>query len=447
MESQSAKMPPPWIKRNKLLLLGIIFMDIVGFSLIFPLIPDLLDYYLHGAESVRTDSWVLPIFSTLTEFLSENVKTKNNQIIIFGGILSSIYSILQFIVAPYWGKLSDRIGRRMILIVSSTGLALSYLLWFFSSNFTVFFISRVLGGIMAGNMGVASASMADMSSQNDRTKEMGMIGAAIGLGFVVGPALGGLAAKINFLDIFPSSSYFHPYSFCSFISFLLSAGSAFFNFLFFRETLPPTGRKHQWISNPLKTIKTELNGTGMHRIFFMNFIFMLTFSGFEFTITFFYKLAFGLSPAEIGLIFLYLGVLIAAGQGGLVRYLSKKRVGEKKMALVGFALMPIPIYLMSTTAPVVAYSMLCLFPIAIGASLIQPSLSGLASLMAKAENQGVAMGVFRSSGSLARAVGPFGGAYMYWNFGIKTAYSVQAAAFTLVLLLSFKIKEVRKLNP
>ena len=435
---------PGQIRTNKLLLLIIILLDLVGFSLIFPLVPDLLEHYLVNSANHRIDQWLLPLFSSIVEFIAQKIDNPEEQrIIIFGGILSSVYSILQFLVAPFWGRLSDRVGRRKILIISSGGLAVSYLIWFFSSSFTSFFISRILGGMMAGNLGVASAAMADMTSTKERTRDLGMVGAAIGIGFIIGPALGGLAARVNFTEIFHDVKMFHPYSFCSLISVCLSGGSAIFNFILFRETLHRKGKSHVWINNPIKTIQTDLNIKGIHYLFLMNFFYMLTFTGFEFTITFFYKLSFGLSPTEIGFIFFYLGILLAIGQGGLVRVLTPK-MGERTMALIGLFLMPLPVYLMAFCAPHVYLSLICLLPISIGASLIQPALSGLTSLMTPTDRQGLALSVLRSTGSLARAMGPLAGAYLYWNYGIKTTYQVQAIALGLVFFLAFKLQERRR---
>ena len=123
------------------------------------------------------------------------------------------------------------------------------------------------------------------------------------------------------------------------------------------------------------------------------------------------------------------------GQGGLVRALEGRMDG-RKMALLGFALLPLPMYLMAYTAPSVGLSLVCLFPIAIGSSLIQPALAGLTSLNAAEDRQGLALGVLRSTGSLGRAIGPLGGAYLYWFLGIHDTYLVIAILLLLVVLLA-----------
>ena len=433
----------PEIKTNRLLLLLILILDLVGFSLIFPLVPHLLDFYLKNAAANPMDQWLPPVSAYLNSLLPAGGEHRPEFIVFMGGILASIYSILQFITSPYWGKLSDKIGRRPVLLITSLGLAFSYLVWFFSTSFTLFMASRVLSGLFAGNMGVASAGMADMSSKENRTREMGMVGAAFGVGFIIGPAIGGLAAGLDFSSMFPGSPIFHPYSFCALLSFLLSLASALLNWGKFKETLPERGSQRPWVKNPLGSLKGELNVKGLSYLLLLNFLYILTFSGFEFTMTFFYKLDFDLSPGQIGLVFVYIGVLIALGQGGLVRRLAP-RMGEKRLAIAGFILLPLPLYLFSLSAPSVYLSLLWLLPIALGSSMVQPALTGLASLITPDERQGVALGVFRSAGSLARAIGPIIGAYLYWTLGVKPTYIILSALMFLTLVLALKLKNVEK---
>ena len=287
---------------------------------------------------------------------------------------------------------------------------------------------------MAGNIGVASASMADMTPPEDRTKGMGMLGAAFGVGFVIGPVIGGFSANWNMAESFPDTSFLHPFSFCAALAFLLSLVSVVLNVALFQESLD-SKKEGEWVTNPLG-LQAELKRGGFLRVVYVNFFYVLVFAGFEFILTFFYKLDFGLSPSEIGLVFLYIGVLIAVGQGGLVRKLAPL-LGEKKLGLMGILLQPLPLLFLAYTAPSVGLSLLCLFPIAIGASFTHPALAGLASLLSPPDRQGLAMGVFRAIGSLARALGPMSAAYVYWTFGIEavsTAISVLMFAIALSAL-------------
>ena len=164
-----------------------VFLDMVGFSIIFPLFPDMLDWYVEregeGSLVGRLSAW-----------LEGLVDDRFAVIVLFGGLLGSLYSGLQFLFAPVWGAVSDRIGRRPTLLVTLLGTALSYVIWFFAGTFVALVVARLFGGMMAGNISTASAAIADTHSGSSRAKGMGILGAGIGLGFVVGPALGGMAS-------------------------------------------------------------------------------------------------------------------------------------------------------------------------------------------------------------------------------------------------------------
>ena len=168
----------------------------------------------------------------------------NYREVLFGGILGSLYSFLQFYIAPIWGALSDRIGRRSVLRLTVAGTALSYLLWFFSGSFLLFVVARAIGGAFAGNLSVATAAVADVTTRKDRAKGMGIVGVAFGLGFLFGPALGSLAAFEDLGVNHPrlASLGVNPFSFPA----LLSLGFSLINFVWictvFRETLDPADR-------------------------------------------------------------------------------------------------------------------------------------------------------------------------------------------------------------
>ncbi|MCH2364698.1 MAG: MFS transporter, partial [Planctomycetes bacterium] len=169
-----------------------VFVDLVGFSIIFPLFPEMLEYY--GKE----DNFFATLIAQLAELSGEQGEKRELYTrVLFGGILGSLYSILQFLFAPMWGRLSDRIGRRPVLLITIGGLCVSYLVWIFSHSFLLLIISRVLGGAMGGNISVATAAMADSTDEKNRAKGMGMIGMAFGLGFILGRAIGALLAGID----------------------------------------------------------------------------------------------------------------------------------------------------------------------------------------------------------------------------------------------------------
>lgn len=427
-------------RANQTLLLLILFLDLVGFTLIFPLFPHLLGDYMNGAPVHSLDAYLPNLKQFLLEMLPVDRRQPDDLIKIMGGMLASIYSILMFLVSPWWGRLSDRIGRRPVLLISSLGLALSYLLWLFSESFTLFVFSRILGGIMAGNMGVASAAMADTTTVENRTKAMGMVGAAFGLGMILGPVLGGGAMWIYPGELLAEIPGLHRFSLPAGLAFLLSMGSVILNKLRLEETLDPENRnRHNWIENPISIARRNFKNPNVFLILMLNLFYLFAFSAFEFCISFFYKIEFGMSEMQIGLVFLYIGVILVIGQGGLVRALAK-RVSSRVIVLIGLFLMPAPLVWFANTAPLVGWSLAALVPISIGAALFQPGISGLMSLHTTADRQGLALSTLRSAGSLGRALGPLVGAYLYWYFSIEVTYLAVAIVMLVLFAMAFLLK-------
>jgi MFS family permease len=412
-------------------LLFILVLDLMGFTLIFPLVPDLLAYYVHSPLQ-PIDSYLPVLIQTLMQFAPDIGAGSESEIVMLGGILASVYGLLQFFLSPFWGRLSDRIGRRPVLLFTSIGMALAYLLWVFSSSFTLFLLSRIMAGMMAGNLGVATAAMADLSTEEGRTKSMGLVGAAFGVGFIAGPAIGGAISR---LDTAGLPLHYHPFSAAALLSVFLSVLSAVLNYFFLKETLPAEHRIHGAfrLEYPFRVL-SELKETVFRRMLLLNFVFMFLFTSFEFTVTFFYSIDFGLMPSQIGLVFFYLGFLLVFGQGFLIRKLSG-RVSELRMIIAGVLLIAFFLPLLALSAPYVPLSLLALAPVAIGSSLLQPAMAGLASRSITAERQGLAMGSFRSMGSLARGIAPIFGSYLYGSMGIAITYSVIGA----LMLITFVI--------
>lgn len=425
-------------KAGVAVLLFILVLDLMGFTLIFPLIPAMLTHYVHGASLHRMDDWVPGLMQVLLRIAPDFQTGTDRGLILFGGLLGALYALLQFLFSPYWGRLSDRLGRKPVLILTSLGLAVAYLVWGFSTTFTIFIFSRMLAGIMAGNLGVATAAMADLSDAEGRTRSMGLVGAAFGVGFILGPALGGVLSHVQLPVLV---GWLHPFSAAALASFALSLLSAVLNWLYLHETLPaesrlPAGQLH--VESPLHALG-ELKEPAFRQMLFLNFFFMLLFTSFEFTVTFLYSLDFGLTPSQIGLVFFYLGLLLAFGQGFLVRRIAGY-VTERQMILAGFLLIASSLIPLALSAPVVTYSLLALMPLAIGSALLQPAMAGLASRSVSGERQGLAMGSFRSMGSLARAIGPLFGAWLYGSLGILRAYCAISALLAVGFFVAFALR-------
>ena len=143
--------------------------------------------------------WLNLIFNSVASITAGGVSDKISGIVLFGGALGALYSFLQFIAAPLWGAISDRIGRKPVLLVSVFGLALSYLLWFFSGSFTLLIFARLIGGIMGGNISTATAVVADVTTAKNRSKGMATIGIAFAFGFIIGAAMGGFLVLLGLM--------------------------------------------------------------------------------------------------------------------------------------------------------------------------------------------------------------------------------------------------------
>ncbi|MGB0417059.1 MAG: MFS transporter [Coraliomargarita sp.] len=417
-----------------------LFLDLVGFSIIFPLFPAMLDYYLPdgaGNESLL-GQFIAPIAALAERSGAEDPKFMTS--VLFGGILGSLYSILQFICAPLWGAYSDRVGRRKVLIITIAGLALSYLAWFFAASFWVLVLARVLGGIMGGNLSVATAAVADVTSRAKRSGGMAIVGIAFGLGFLVGPAIGGLCSKLNLIEWLPQLEAvgLNPFSTPALVSLLLALLNLVWVLRQFDETLPESKRSTTTATVSLPVFQLfQSPSLATRRTNLIYLIYMLAFSGMEFTLTFLAVERFDFSPAQNGGMFVYIGFVLILVQGGVVRRLAPK-LGEKRLAVAGLA-SGTAAFLILAFALQLGPFFAALGVMAFSIGMASPTLSALVSLYADESEQGQALGVFRSAGSLARAIGPLVAALIYFSWGSQSAYLYGAVIVVLPFLMSLRL--------
>ena len=317
-----------------------LFLDLVGFSIIFPLFPDLLDYYIPEAYTSGSTSLLAQLIAPLYRLaeLSSHSNPKFITTVLFGGILGSFYSLLQFIFAPIWGSLSDTHGRKKILLITIAGLALSYLIWGLSGNFWILIIARLVGGVMGGNLSVATAVVADVTPKEKRTSGMAIVGIAFGLGFIMGPAIGGFLGQFNLLDSYPSLASFgiNPFSITAFFSLLLSLINLVWVYFKFEETLPSEAR-NKTQPEPFKLFSLFHHKNKQIKSLNLTYlIYMTAFSGMEFTLTFLAVDRFFFSTVQNGIMFVYIGLLLVITQGLLVRRFSPV-LGEYKLSTFGLA--------------------------------------------------------------------------------------------------------------
>ena len=344
-----------------------VFVDLVGFGVIVPLLPFYAEHF-HASPFAVT-------------------------------LLMAIYSLMQFFSAPLWGRLSDSAGRKPVLMASILGIALSYVWLGFAASLWQLFAARALAGIMAGNIAAAQAYIADVTPPEKRAHGMGLIGAAFGLGFIFGPAIGGLLGGGD-----PA----HP----DFLApALTAAGLSFLAFVFaaigLQESLDPALRSGQQVRRPLSRISILAEALGdphLRLLVLLLFLVTFVFAGMESTFALWSERVFGWGPRQNGYVFAYTGIVAAAIQGGLIRRLAKQ-FGEASLIAQGAIALALGLFaipFVHSLLPLLAAMLL----LAYGAGVSNPSLSSLVSLQAKAEERGATLGVSQSASSLARILGP-----------------------------------------
>jgi MFS family permease len=420
-----------------------IFIDLLGFTIIFPLFPAILDYYLRVDGSGGGLGWLLAQIDAFARLAGSH---GNYREVLFGGVLGSLYGILQFLFAPIWGALSDRHGRRPVLLITVAGTTLSYVLWFFSGSFLFFILARLIGGAFAGNLSVATAAVADVTTRENRAKGMGIVGVAFGLGFLFGPAIGSIAAFHDLSANHPRLAQLgvNPFSLPALLSLAFSLTNLLWIWFRFKETLDPAHRdaaEHIRIRHPLHELIVAEAGPA-RRTNWLYFIYTLSFSGMEFSLPFLAAERFHYRPTDMFKIFVFLGLVLILTQGGIVRR-AVPRYGEKRVLLAGLLGMMVGIALVGLAqSSVWLYTGLA--AIGIGSGLINPSVSALVSLYSPAAQQGRMLGVFRSLGSLARAFGPIVACGLYWWLGATTTYLLAAAVLLAPWLLALPLPKPAK---
>lgn len=413
--------------------LGVIFLtlyiDLVGFSILFPLSPDLLKHYLALDGSGGALGWLLAQLTSISATLGNTASLPE---VLFGGVISSVFAALQFVFAPLWGALSDRIGRRAVLRFTVLGTAASYLLWAFSGSFWLFLGSRVLAGAFGGNLSVATAAVADVTTREERSRAMGLVGAAFGLGLVTGPLVGAFSARINILDTWPALAAWgvNPFSAPALISFALALVNLVWVNARFHETLPPEARaaalaapRDARARNPLRAI-LSIGNAPVRGVNLVAFTHSVGFVAMETSLVFLGAQRFGYTAWENGLLMGFLGLCSILTQGLIVRSLYA-RFRETTVLRCGLVCSAAG-FLATGFAPSPALLYAGVALLAVGGGLVNPSTSGLISLYADAAEQGRVLGVFRSLGALARAITPVFAGVVFFTAGAQTLYAIAA---------------------
>lgn len=396
-----------------------VLIDLMGFGLVLPLLPFYASTFHASAISV--------------------------------GLLYSIYSLAQLIFSPLWGSLSDRIGRRPIMLLSTLGAMFAYLLFALSHSLTLLFLSRLIAGVMGGNISTAQAYAADVTIPEERAKGMGMIGAAFGIGFVLGPALSTLLIHPSFLKLLPVTVQ-NPYALPGFFAAVMSFVSFLLVLFKLPETVTRSGKnappmvlrggvfsKTFWVS----IFETKPSGP---RYFFpllilSAFLLSLAQASLYSAFPLFCKFRLGMPAEKVGLQFVAMGLIAVAVQGGLIRYLVKIWSEENLfltgniLLITGLALIPF------ASSP--KFLTLFLSVMALGGSLNGPTLNSLLSKQADPAHIGRAMGTSQGISGLGRVVGPTWGGWLY-GVSYPLPFVLTAAVVSITLGVGIKLKQWAK---
>lgn len=377
-----------------------ILLDLIGFGMILPLLP----------------------------FYAQELHATPAQI----GLLFSSYSLTQLLFSPLLGRLSDRVGRRPVLLVSICGSAAAHLMFALAGSFWMLVVARSLAGVAAANYSIAQAYMADVSTSQDRSKAMGLVGAAFGVGFVLGPALGGMLARIGHQAV--------P---------LTAAGLSAINFLialvWLPESLPVEVRQRSqarpWI-DPSGLVRVWRN-VPLRGLMLLFFLVMFCFSLFEATLALYCQQRFGFGASETSWLFVYVGIVLVVVQGALIGRLVK-RFGERRLILSGIALMALGLAVLPA-GPSLGVLLASLLLLALGSGMHNPSTLGLLSQLTDEGSQGGTIGLSRSFGALARTLGPAAGTWIFGAAGSSWPFWMAGGLMLVALLIAWDL--LRRVTP
>jgi len=380
----------------------IVLVALIGFGLYIPLLP----FY---AEHYQATPFVV-------------------------GLVMAMFSFAQFISAPFWGNLSDRFGRRPILMIGMAGSMISYIWLAYADTLWMLFAARALSGLMAGNIAAAFAYMADITTRETRAKGMGMIGAAFGLGFIAGSAIGGILAGSD-----PANADFQT---PALVAAALSATAFTLTMFILKESLSEDVRKEmagKKRPTRMEQFRTILAQPSTVRIVGVIFLSTFVFAGLESTFAMWSRRQFGWGPEQNGYLFAFIGIISAIIQGGLIGRMAKA-MGEKTLIIQGAAALALGVFLIpfSDTLLVLVIAMMIA---GYGYSIITPALNSLISLQASESDQGSTLGVARSASTLARIAGPAWAGMLFSVLGMNWPYFGGAIVMTGVIFLAWNTRK------
>lgn len=380
-----------------------VFLDLVGFGLVIPVLP----IY---AEDLGAAALII-------------------------GLIEASFSAAQFFFAPFWGALSDRMGRRPVLIMSIAVMMLSYLILANASALWMLFLARSIAGIGAANVSIANAYVSDISPVEKRAKNFGIIGAAMGLGFIFGPPLGGFLK-----DFYGMSGVGYAAAALSLLNLVLA-------WALLPESIKERKTDRALFTTPLREFRSILPQINLRNLLVTHLIFMAAFSMLQMTASLLWKNHFMLREVEIGYTFGFIGICIVIIQGLLLGRFTTV-FGENKLFVAGNFMMAIGLISMPyvPVAVFVPLGLLGLVFVAFGSAFFTPTISSLITQTAKESEQGKVLGLMQAMGSLGRVIGPVTGGFLY-GIAYFLPFTVAAAIMILTGVMALYIVRGRLQPP
>ncbi|KAF3168617.1 hypothetical protein TWF225_008500 [Orbilia oligospora] len=414
--------PTPQLRKKILTTLFIsLLLDLLSFTLILPLFPQLLAHY-QALESTYTNPTLLrTTFAYLNSFKAAFSRPISSRfdVVLLGGAMGSLFSFLQAFSAPIIGSISDKSGRRTALLYSMMGNILSVLIWVFAVDFPTFVASRIVGGLSEGNVQLAIAIATDVSSEDNRGATLALVGVAFSIAFTLGPMMGAfLASKTLMLG--------NPFSTAAAFSLVLIVTETVYLYFKLPETKPPSTPSKK--SNTTSEDSKKKDGPrSLTLLNLTHFLFLLVFSGMEFSLTFMTFELFSFSSADNGRLLGFVGLTASILQGSFTRRAPPHIV--VKTGLLASAIS----FLLLARIQTKGMLYVAAFFLSVTSATVVTGLTALASFRVGEEDRGRRLGGFRGSGQIGRACGPVLFCSLYWWAGREVAYGVGAASMLAVM--------------
>lgn len=408
-------------KRAQMAVFLTVLVDLLGFGIVIPLLP------LYAKTlAAHPSEWMIWV---------NNALGLQSPGAFWAGTAFVSFSVMQFLATPLLGRLSDLVGRRPVLWISLLGSAMGYLVLAMTGRFEWVLAARLLDGVTGGNISVAQAAMADITPPKDRSKAMGLIGAAFGVGFVLGPFMGGTLATSS-LGL--RLAALHGWS----LPFLVAAGlsllASILVIAWLPETLTAEARQNARLEERRgHALFKALERPGMPQILAIALLAMTGFAMMEGTYSLLVNQRFNFGQREVGYLFGFIGILIVIYQGGLVRMVAK-RLPERRALLVGLALLAVFLPFLPS-APWKWPFLLVTIPLAWGSGMNNTATSALASQLTPAADQGGLFGVLNAVSGIGRIIGPAAGTLVFARWGYTASYWVASGVITVALLLALSL--------